>query len=195
MKKLVVVFFVMIFGSISYGQRFDGYMVTNANDTINCKFFVDTNPFNRKMFHATSVYNRVKIGNEKGEKVKYYPKDIKCFLIKGTTDGDMTFVSFKEDGYKHFYHEVVKDRLSYYRLYHKHGGMSNNWIYKEYVYKNNTFLQLGVLNTRKNLAELIKDNKEIYDKWTDENGYYKLRDAFNIINQYNDSYKKGLENN
>jgi hypothetical protein len=46
-----------------------------------------------------------------------------------------------------------------------------------------------MFNTRKNLAELIKDNKVIYDKWMDENGYYKLRDAFNIINQYNDSYK------
>jgi hypothetical protein len=164
-------------------------VVTNANDTIHCKFFVRTNLFNDKIFYAASVYKSVKILNGNGEKVKYYPKDVKCFFIKGTTDGNFKFVSFKEDGFKHFYHEVVNDRLSYYRLYDKVGATDVNAIYKEFVYKDNTFLQLGLFNTRKNLAELIKDNKEIYDKWMDEHGYYKVKDAFNIINQYNNSYK------
>jgi glycosyltransferase involved in cell wall biosynthesis len=191
MKKILFALFMTAFGFITYGQSFDGYIVTNANDTIHCKFFVQTNLFNKKIFYATYVYNKVKILTEKGEKIKYYPKDIKCFYISGTTDGNFKFVSFKYDNYKHFYHEVVGDRLSYYRLYNKDNQYKGvNQTYKEFIFKDDFFLELGIFNTRKNLAKLIKDNKEIYDKWMDENGYYKLRDAFNIINQYNNFYKK-----
>jgi len=195
-KKLLFVLLVVTFGFTTYGQKLEGYVVTNANDTIHCKFLVQTNMINNKIFYAASVYNHVKILTEKGEKIKYAPKDIKSFFIKNTTDGNLKFVSFKEDGFKHFYHEVVNDRLSYYRLYHTVGDFDPNSVYKEFVYKDHVFLQLGMLNTRKNLAEMIKDNKVIYDKWMDEHGYYKVKDAFNIINQYNDSYKKEpIENN
>ncbi|MDI1257508.1 MAG: hypothetical protein PSV16_15550 [Flavobacterium sp.] len=190
MRFFLFTFFIIGFGVSLYGQAFDGYVVTNESDTIHCKFFVQTNFINKNIFYATSVYKSVKILSDSGEKIKYYPKDIKCFFIKGTTDGDFNFVSFKEDGYKHFYHEVVKDRLSYYRLYTTQGTTFANAIFKEFVYKDNIFLELGLFNTRKNLANLINDNKVIYDKWMDEHGYYKLKDAFNIINQYNESYKK-----
>ena len=190
MKKLLNIFIVLVLGSNIYAQKFDGYVVTNTNDTINCKFFVQTNLFNDKIFYATSVYKKVIILTNKGEKRKYYPKDLKCFYISGTTDGNFKFVSFKYDNYKHFYHEVVGDRLSYYRLHNQYNSYRGvNQTYKEFIYKDESFLELGLLNTRKNLAKLIEDNKMIYDKWMDENGYYKLRDAFNIINQYNNFYK------
>ena len=191
MKKISFVLLVIFFGLSTYAQNFDGYVVTNANDTINCKFFVETNLINEKIFYATSVYNKVKILNSKGEKIKYTPKDLKSFYISGTTDGNFKFVSFKYDDYKHFYHEMIGDRLSYYRLYNKDNAYKgSNQTYKEFIFKDDSFLELGLFNTRKNLAKLIEDNKEIYDKWMDENGYYKLKDAFNIINQYNNFYKK-----
>ncbi len=191
MKKSLIIFVLLVLCSNIYGQNFDGYVVTNENDTIRCKFFVETNLINNKIFYATSVYSKVKILTYKGEKIKYSPIDLKCFLINGTTDGNFKFVSFKYDNYKHFYHEVVGDRLSYYRLYNKNNSYTAvNQTYKEFIYKDDTFLELGMFNTRKNLAELIKDNQEIYNKWMDENGYYKLKDAFNIINQYNNMYKK-----
>nr|WP_315258422.1 hypothetical protein [uncultured Flavobacterium sp.] len=191
MKKFLFVLFFIVFKSVSYGQKLNGYVVTNANDTIDCDFF-ETNLFNDKIFDAISVYNKVKVVTKKGEEIKYYPKDIKCFYIEGTTDGNLKFVSFKYDNYNHFYHEVVGDRLSYFRLYNKNNPYSNglNQTYKEFIFKDDIFLELGIFNTRKNLALLIEDNKEIYDKWMDKNGYYKLKDAFNIINQYNNFYKK-----
>lgn len=189
MKKALFVLWIMTLSFASFGQKLEGYVVTKANDTIPCRFLVQTNMFTKNLFYATSVYNSVKILNDKGEKIKYYPKDLNSFFIRGTAEGNFKFVSFAEDGYKHFYHEEVKDRLSYYKLYHKHGNTFPNSVFKEFVYKDGVFLQLGLFNTRKNLAALIDDNKEIHDKWVDENGYYKVRDAVNIIYQYNDYYK------
>ena len=190
MKRLSLFLFIIVFASSMNGQKSDGYVVTNVNDTIYCKFFAISNMLNQKTFFGTSVYNYVKILTEKGEKVKYYPKDIICFVVTGATNGSFKFVGFKHDNYKHFYHEVVGDRLSYYRLYNRDNSYSgSNQTYKEYILKDDYFLELGMFNTRKNLAQLIKDNEEIYGKWMDENGYYKLRDAFNIINQYNNWYK------
>lgn len=189
MKKLLITLLIMTFGFVSYCQKLKGYVVTNTNDTIHCEFLVTTNMFTKNLFYAASVYKSVKIENKSGERIKYYPKDLKSFVIKETTDGNYKFVSLKEDGFKHFYHEIVGDRLSYFKLYNKVGNIDPNSVYKEFILKNGSFLELGLFNTRKNLAKLIEDNKVIYDKWTDENGYYKLRDAENIINQYNNFYK------
>jgi hypothetical protein len=189
MKNLIVLILALT-ASLASGQRFDGHVVTNANDTIKCKFFVATNSINRSIFQATSVYSKVKILTDKGEEITYYPKDIKSFYIEKTSQGDMKFVGIKEDGFQHFYHEVVGDRLSYYKLYHKSGGMHPNAYYKEFVYKDGILLELGTKNTRKNFGDLIRDNKELYDYWIDPKGYYKVKDAFIAVNQYNRFFKE-----
>jgi len=150
MKKLLFVLIFIIFKSISYGQKFDGYVVTNANDTINCKFFVQTNLFDETMFYANSVRNKVKILTEKGEKIKYEPSQLISFVVKGTKFGDFKFVSFKEDNYQYFYHEIIVGEISFYRLYQEdlYSGGPNSG-YRDYVYKDDIFSKINIFSYRR----------------------------------------------
>ena len=115
--------FLLFFTALTQAQKFDGYVVTNTNDTINCKYFVPTNPFNEKLLSVARIHDKIKILNNKGETIEYTTKDIKSFLIKGTKFGDLKFVSLKYDNYYRFYHEVQAGRLIFYRFYKEGSGM------------------------------------------------------------------------
>jgi hypothetical protein len=113
MKFLLSILMLPLF---VHSQKFDGYVVTNTNDTIKCKFFVETNLFDDTMFYPSSVRNKVKIYNN-GVKTKYEPSQLKSFFISGTKFGNYKFVSLPEDGLKHFYQEIIVGRISSYRIY------------------------------------------------------------------------------
>lgn len=109
MIKTLTILTVLI-SLVTNAQKFDGYVVTNANDTINCKFFIKTNPTDKKIPYPSSVCKKVKILTDKGEEKAFKPSQLKSFFIKGTKDCDIKFVSLKEDD-DQFYQELIIGKI------------------------------------------------------------------------------------
>jgi hypothetical protein len=189
MFKLNLVLFISLFTSIISAQKFEGYVITKVNDTIHCKFLIETNIFNDEIFYANSIRNKVKVLTKNNEKIVYVPSQLKEFLIK-RTGGDFKFVSFSEDGFKYFYHEVIKGKLSYYKLYKAdlYSGGANSG-YDVFIFKENKFKKLSAFNQRKSLSEVISDYPELYEKWIDSNNYYKVYQREEVVKLYNEHFK------
>lgn len=178
--------FTLLFSSFVHSQKFDGYVVTNANDTIRCKFFVRINSINENSIYPSSVCKKVKILTGKGEEITYKPLEIKSFYFIGP-ECDFKFVSLKEDK-KQFYHEVTLGKINLYKIYFSSTGME---------FSNGVILSNGKLHTiagfglRKKFGEFIKDYPELYNKWmnTDE---YKLNQFTELVFLYNDHFKNKL---
>jgi len=168
-----------------YSQKFDGYVVSNINDTINCKYFVETNLFNEKLLSVAGIHDKIKILNDKGEKIEYTTKDVKSFLIKGTKFGDLKFVSLRYDNYERFYHEVQAGRLMFYRFYKEGSGMV---IGIGFGLKEDKFVELQGPNVREKLGEFIVDYPELYNKWMDPKSV-KLTKMEEVIKLYNEHFK------
>ena len=178
--------FILLYPLLVNSQKFDGYVVTNTNDTINCKFFVQTNPFSEKLLSVASIHDKIKILSRQGETIEYTTKDIKSFLIKGTKFGDLKFVSLKYDNYERFYHEVTTGKLTFYRFYKEGSGMV---IGIGFGLKDEKFVELQGPDVKERLGALIIDYQELYNKWMDSNKYYKPRQLEEVIKLYNEHFK------
>ncbi|MCF8323206.1 MAG: hypothetical protein K9I26_08725 [Flavobacterium sp.] len=188
MKKILLVLTVVVFSiNIQAQQRFNGYVVTNANDTIKCRFSLEMNIFNDSLFYDSGISDRAKIFKENGEKVKYLPTELKTVFITGPKQGDYKFVSLEQDQ-KHFFHERIKGKLSFYILYK--GNISGGFpLQMHYFLKNGILVQIKGSNARKKFAELIIDFPELYEKWIDSDKFYKLNQFEEVINLYNEHFK------
>jgi hypothetical protein len=185
MKKLSVVFFVLFIGFHTNAQKFDGYVVTNKNDTITCKYFVPTIKFNSAFLDVSSISDEINIYN-KGEKVKYSSKELHSFLIKGTKMGDLKFVSLKYDNYLRFYHEVIVGKLMYYRYYIRIG---NSGIYQfGFILKDDKFIELQGYDYREKIGNFIIDFPELYEKWINSKST-KVKKLEEVIKLYNEHFK------
>jgi hypothetical protein len=189
MKKIFTSITILIFGLNTYAQqRFNGYVVTNSNDTIKCKFSLEMNIFDQTLFYDSGISDRAKIFKENGEKVKYMPSELKTVFITGPKQGDYKFVSLKADNYKHFYHEIIVGRLSYYVLYK--GNLSGGFPHeKSFVLKENKLVALDGFSRRKTFGELIVDYPELHQKWMDSNNYYKIDQMDEVLRLYNEHFK------
>lgn len=177
--------FLLLLPVFAHSQKFDGYVVTNANDTINCKYFVPTNPFSEKLLSVARIHDKIKILNNKGETIEYTTKDIKSFLIKGTKFGDLKFVSLKYDNHERFYHEVQTGRLIFYRFYKEGSGMV---IGIGFGLKDEKFVELQGPDVRERLGEFIVDYPELYTKWMNPKSY-KVNKLEEVIKLYNEHFK------
>lgn len=186
MYKMRLFLFILLLPIFVHSQKFDGYAVTSANDTIHCKYFVATNPFSEKLLSVASIYDKIKILNDKGEKIEYTTKNLKSFLIKGTKFGDLKFVSLIYDNNKRFYHEVQAGRLMFYRFYKEGSGMV---IGIGFGLKDDKFVELQGPEFRERLGEFIIDYPELYQKWMDSNKYYKPKQLEEVIKLYNEHFK------
>ena len=186
MKKLFVVFNVIIFGlNVQGQQRFNGYVVTNSNDTIKCRFSLEMNIFDETLFYDSGISRRAKIFKENGEKVKYMPTDLKTVFITGPKQGDYKFVSLEQDK-EHFFHEKIIGKLSYYIVYR--GNINGGFpIQTPYFLKDGKLF--SDFSSRKKFGELIADFPELYEKWMDSNNYYKLGQFPEVIKLYNEHFK------
>lgn len=178
--------FLLLLPLFVHSQKFDGYVVTNTNDTINCKYFVQTNPFNKKLLSVGSIRDKIKILNDKGETVEYTTRDIKSFLIEGTKFGDLKFVSLKYDDYGRFYHEVIAGKLTFYRFYKEGTGIV---IGIGFGLKDEKFVELQGPDVRERLGELIIDYPELYNNWIDSKNGYKVYQMEIVIKLYNEHFK------
>jgi hypothetical protein len=188
MKKLLTTITILISCLNTYAQqRFNGYVVTNSNDTIKCKFSLEMNIFDQTLFYDSGISDRAKIFKENGEKVKYLPTELKTVFITGPKQGDYKFVSLEQDK-KHFFHEKIKGKLSFYILYK--GNIGGGFpLQMHYFLKDGMFIQIKGSNARKKFGELIIDYPELYQKWIDSDKYYKLNQFEEVIKLYNEHFK------
>ena len=182
MRKLSIVFAFISFNI--YGQDFNGYYITNENDTIKCGFNVGVN-----LFDAQTVRNKIKIINADAVELKFKPNEIKSFFIEGTSVGNYKFVSIAN--HKYFYHEIIKGKLSYYKVYLNNSGGALGALasVSYYLLKDENLVELNPLNLRKGLSKQIEDYPELYQKWIDSDKYYKLNQFEEVINLYNKHFK------
>jgi len=186
MKRIFTFLFVFL-SVVTNAQRFNGYVVTNANDTIKCKFSLDMNIFDNTLFYDAGISKRAKIYKENGEKVKYMPSELKTVFITGPKQGDYKFVSLAEDK-DHFFHEKIKGKISYYILYK--GNLQGGFPLQEpYVLKDGKLVEMTGFSTRKKFAAFIIDYPELYEKWIDSNNNYKLGQMEEVIILYNEHFK------
>ena len=176
--------FLLLLPLFVHSQKFDGYVVTNANDTIHCKFFIGTHSIDEKIPYPSTVCKKVKILTDNGEKMAFKPRQIKSFLIKGTKDCDLKFVSLKEDD-DQFYHELIIGKLSLYKIYFTSYGneFSNGVIMKE-----GKLYKIAGFGTRKKFGWLIEDYPELFDKWMNTEDY-KLNQFQELVGLYNEHFK------
>lgn len=184
MKNLCVVFFALFVGFHTNAQKFDGYVVTNKNDTITCKYYVSTLKFNSNFLDVSSIIDEINIYN-KGEKVKYNSKELNSFLIKGTKMGDLKFVSLKYDNYLRFYHEVIVGKLMYYKYYIRIG---NSGIHQfGFILKDDKFIPLQGYDCREKFGNFIIDFPDLYEKWINSKSY-KVKKYEDVIKLYNEHF-------
>lgn len=177
--------FLFLLPVFVHSQKFDGYVVTNANDTVRCRYFVATNPFSEKLLSVGSIRDKIKILSAKGETIEYTTKDIKSFLIKGTKFGDLKFVSLKYDNFGRFYHEVMLGKLTFYRYYIE--GMTAV-VGIGFGLKDDKFVELQGPDVREKLGEFIVDYPELHDKWMNPK-IYKAKKLEEVIKLYNEHFK------
>lgn len=177
--------FILLFSLFAQAQKFDGYVVTNTNDTIHCKFFIRTNSIDEKIPYPSSVCKKVKILTNKGEEMNFKPSQIKSFFIKGTKDCDLKFVSLREDD-DQFYQELIIGKLSLYKIYFTsmYGQEFSNGV----ILKEGKLYKIAGFGLRKKFGELIKDYPELYDKWMNSEDY-KLDQFQELVSLYNEHFK------
>ncbi|MFV8368626.1 hypothetical protein [Flavobacterium sp. LB2R40] len=185
MKKLLMVFVIIILNFSIYGQNYKGYYVTIKNDTIKCDFDIFVNLFNSEKFDPQTVRNKIKIITNNGEKLKFKPNEINSFFISKTNSGDYKFVSIANHNY--FYHEIIKGKLSYYKVYLNNSGGALGILISEQLYllKGGKLVEINPLNLRKGLSKQIVDYPDLNQKWIDSDKYYKLNQFEEVVKLYN----------
>lgn len=182
----ILTFLAVLISLVGSAQKFNGYVVTNANDTIHCKFFIKTNPTDEKIPYPSSVCKKVKILSDKGEEKAFKPSQLKSFYIKGTKDCDLKFVSLKEDD-DQFYQELIIGKLSLYKIYFTsmYGQEFSNGV----ILSDGKLYKIAGFGIRKKIGKLITDYPELYNKWMNSEEY-KLEQFQEIVSLYNEHFKQ-----
>ena len=182
---------LLFFSLTSFSQNFEGfkgYVVTIDNDTIHGTFESISNMFYKNIFNPARIRKIVKIKNNAGIVTKYKPNEIVSFLVyKPRNNTDYKFISTYRDDYKHFYHEILVGKISYYKIYDQ--DMNASELYKEIFIKNDKIQDVTMFSYRKDFGELIKDYPELYSKWVDGNKFYKTYETDLVISLYNEYFK------
>ena len=182
MKKLLI---LLLIGLSTYSQKYHGYVVTNSNDTIKCKFRVQTNLVNDDIYYPTS--GTIVTLNGAGEKTKYEPSQLKSYYLQGPNIRNYKFVSLAHDEHKMFYDEIQTGKINLYYTYsggYSGGGPKGNPV----ILKDGQFVKIKG-NIRKKIGEFISDYPELHRKWINSNKFYELDQLTDVIEQYNEHFK------
>lgn len=188
--KRVFFFIAICFYIKNYSQNFKGYYVTNQLDTINCVFEINEVLFDRNKFDPQTVRNNIRINKENNQSLKFKPNDILSFFIENANSKNYKFVSIPNHNY--FYHEIIKGKLSYYKVYlNNSGGVLGSLASQSlYLFKDEKLTEINPLNLRKGLSKQIIDYPELHEKWNNSNKYYRLDQFEEVIKLYNDYFDK-----
>jgi hypothetical protein len=190
MKKILLILTVLFFSKSTQAQRnIKGYVVTNVNDTIKCRFLLDMNTYNISSYSGvissySGVIEKSIIIKESGEEVKYLPTELKIILINTPFSGEYKYVSLKQNK-NHFFHERVLGKLSFYTVYNAGIPVEHNYQ-TNYIIKNG---KLFKISRRKKMGKLIIDYPELYNKWMNSENY-RLNQIEEVVNLYNEHFKK-----
>jgi len=137
MKKIVSILLIFISITIS-AKEFDGYYITNEDDTIKCKVEIGVNLFREDLLKYSTVARRVKIFNDKGDKQKFKPNEIKGFCIHKTKTEDLHFKSITIDKSERFVlaHSIGKIQLYESATTHAYDGSEMNSLIIKFKDKN-----------------------------------------------------------
>ena len=185
----LIFFFGLPFESIAQDDYQEGYVVTNANDTLYGMVR------DRKTGAFGKLYKKIKFKGKRG-KSRYAPKEIKSYKI-----GDITFESMPLISAGHFFDVeyevsprgdfqflkvVEKGYLSYYQLEYEDsdsGYVDNTAFFKK---ENGNILvrvNQGIFGLkRKKLAAFFIDCPELAERIRTK----QIKDAMEIIHFYND---------
>ena len=183
MKKLLILLLISL---SAYSQKYHGYVVTNSNDTIKCKFRVQTNLVNDNIYYPSS--RTIVTLNDAGEKTKYKPNQLKSYYLQGPNIRNYRFVSLKEDNNKSFYHEVLKGKICLYYLYEPNmsGGDPIKTIY---ILKEGKLNKIKGLGLRKKVGEFLIDYPEVYETWINSNQSFDIDQMEYIVELYNKHFE------
>lgn len=183
MKKLLVLLLVSLSG---YSQKYHGYVVTNSNDTIKCKFKVQTNWFNDDIYYPYS--GTVVTVNDAGEKVKYKPNELKSYYLQGPNIKNYKYVSLNEANNDAFYDEILKGKICLYYHYKQNlsGGESIKTVY---ILKDGKLEKVKGSGMRKKIGKFLIDYPEVYNTWVNSSRSFDLDQMEYIIEQYNKHFE------
>ncbi len=187
LKKIVL--FILIFNCFTiYSQNVDGYVVTNENDTIQCKILINKNRSNiHHQLDLAHLRRKVTILNINNEKKTYRPFELISINFK-KNDENFKFISVQDDDYKRFFREINNGKISHLVIYeeslsqYSHVDMGFN-----YLYKNDILTDMYIGNVREVVGDLIKDYPALYKDWKDKK--YKTDQYLEVIKLYNEHYK------
>lgn len=170
--KYTLLFLLSFLALSAFSQRSGSYYVTHAGDTVDCDIRSYTNLRGKTELSAFSRSITVE-GNGGSKKLK--PRDIRAFVFVDV-DTAYKFVTIPGGGSR-FFHEVVKGKLSFYKLY-----VPGNTL--PVMVKGDKVVYLNVIGAKKRLVELIADCPGLLKEW-EAGEKYTVRNREEIVRAYN----------
>ena len=183
MKKLLILLLISL---STYSQKYHGYVVTNTNDTIKCKFRVQTNLVNDDIYYPTS--GTIVTLNSAGEKTKYKPNQLKSYYLQGPNIRNYKFVSLNQDNYKSFYDEVLNGKICLYYIYKLNMG-GGDPIKTIFFLKDGKLEKINGFGLRKKVGEFLSDYPEVYETWINSKRSFDLDQMEYIVELYNKHFE------
>lgn len=170
--KYTLLFLLSFLSLSAFCQRNGSYYVTHASDTVDCDIRSYSNLRGKTELSAFS--RSITVEGDGGTK-KLKPADIMAFVFVDV-DTAYKFVSLPSDGAR-FFHEVVKGKLSFYKLY-----VPGNTL--PVMVKEDKVVYLNVIGARKRIAGLIADCPGLLKEW-EAGERYTVRDREAVVRTYN----------
>jgi hypothetical protein len=165
--------FLLFFSALSaFCQGSGSYYVTHAGDTVDCDIRSYANLRGKTELSAFS--RSITVEGDGGSR-KLKPADISAFVFVDV-DTAYKFVTLPGDKSR-FFHEVVKGKLSLYKLY-----VPGNTL--PVMVKGDKVVYLNVIGARKRIAELIADCPGLLKEW-EAGERYTVRDREEVVRAYN----------
>ena len=177
MKCVLILFLSLVF-SASYGQADVEYYITLNNDTVICDI-LPFSPFHKELNVKRHIKAVKFVLN--GKKDYFHPLDIKgySFVFDGERYNFFSFPYIR----KNFFHEIVSGKIGFYYLYYSN-TYDGSMVIHRFIVKGEVYSFVSIFNAKKKLAMFLEDCPGLYQEWQDENKCYKKLEEY--IRKYNE---------
>ncbi|WP_207534744.1 hypothetical protein [Desertivirga arenae] len=187
MKRVLLSIFTLFIG-VSAGfanNKYEGYYVSKTGDTVKCKIKISSALLKKQELNPLSVTRNLRIELPNGENQKFSPNEIKSFTITGLTNSPSEFKSIKGDN-EHFYRVWAEGKINLYSFYSAHPYDHSPVPHFFTINEDGKMTEIAPRDVNKCLAEMIKDDKELYNAWM--NKEYEQNGLVSITQLYNARY-------
>jgi len=189
--KLVLLSIIALLLGFSEGfanNKYDGYYVSKTGDTVKCKIKVSASLLKKQELNPLSVTRNLRVELPNGESQKFSPNEIKAFKIIGLGNNPTEFRSIDGDN-EHFYQVWTEGKIKLYAFYSAH-PYDHSPVPHFFAYSNEgKMTQIPPRDVNKCLAEMIKDDKELYNAWM--NKEYQDKGLVSMAQLYNSRFLAG----